>query len=129
MYKDRAKNLVRNSVNLPYCCNTNYLFPEHYKIGKVKPPAWNVTDVVDTTDIVDVADTTDVADAADMADVVDAADMAGIADAADVADAADIAGMSDAVDVADMVDAVNAVDVVKGGLGIWERNISCFVVA
>ena len=99
VYKDRAKHLVRDSVNLPYCCDTDYLFPEHYKIGKVKPPAWNVTDV---------ADTADVADAADMADM------------ADIADAADMAGMSDVVDMVDMADAV---DVVKGAWGYGKETL------
>jgi hypothetical protein len=58
------------TVLIYHCCDTDYLFPEHYKIGEVKPPAWNVTDVADMADVAGMSDAVDAADAVDMTDVL-----------------------------------------------------------
>ena len=82
MYKDRARHLVRDTVDIPYCCDAYnpFLFPEQCKISKVTPLAQERGPM-------DPMDGLDASDAAGAADVVDPTD----SEVADAEGAAEVA--------------------------------------
>jgi hypothetical protein len=112
VYKDRVKNIVCDGLDLYYWCDTDILFTEQFKIGKVRPLARNVVDTADVADI----DAVDAVGDSDAADVVGDSDAADAADMVCDSDKADTVGDSDAADVMDSVDAAEWKIWQRGGL-------------
>jgi len=127
VYKDRAKHLVCDTVDMPYCCDTDnsFLFPEQYKISKVTPRAeCGPVDPADVVDAVGMVDMVDAVDPVDPADVVDARDAVSMVDVVDEVGTVDVVD-AEVVEMADAVGAAEVADTVKGSLGVWERGIDC----